>query len=353
MGLQERVAAWWLRRKADSARKGKEGVVVQKLLAVLDGYKRVIVILAFVGNAVLELATGHSYAHVLNLLFGALGWGDLAGAGVSAASVAAAATVMWAVVDGIAKAGATRAAQGQVDVRRFTGPAAVLLVLLAQPAGAEMRLSALAGGLASLQPAPADSGAAVTPLVQLAVEADTAPSAHAPKLVVLADLTALPGDQLDLQDPATFRALELSVGLAQPLGTSLLFRLYAEAGFATRLAGDTQPRDRTARWASAGLRFAGEHAWLQVGVGPDQRLGVAPPEPTQPSPLTSAMTAASHDGYQVAVTVRGSVDITSLGDHGRVALVGSAVLGLDLSRRWSGLNGGRNDVVRLGVAVGL
>jgi len=57
--------------------------------------------------------------------------------------------------------------------------------------------------------------------------------------------------------------------------------------------------------------------------------------------------------YQVSVQVRGALDITSLGQRGRVALVGSAVLGLDLSRRWATLDGGRNDVVRIGVGLGL
>ena len=319
---------------------------MQQLLQFLDGYKRVIVIVAFIGNAGLEQATGHGYGHMLTVLFAALGWGDLAGAGVTTASVAAAGTVLWAVIDGIKKAQKAQAAKA-------LAPLVLLALLLAPGAQAEMHMSAIAGGLASLQPSPAESSAAVTPLVQLAVEADTAKSAHAPKLVVLADLTALPGEQLDLQDPATYRALELSVGLAQPLGDSLRFRLYAEAGFASRLPGDTQPRDRTARWASLGLRFAGEHAWLQVGLGPDQRLGVRPEVLPAPDVSPGPQLAPARNGYQAAITVRGSVDITSLGERGRVALVGSAVLGLDLSRRWASLDGGRGDVVRLGVAVGL
>lgn len=343
MGLQERAAAWWLRRKADRAREGKEGPVLKSLLAALDGYKRVIVIVAFLGNAVLELATGHSYAHLLNLLFGALGWGDLAGTGLSAATVAAAAAVVWAILDGIAKARAARAAPNQVNPGRFVG-LALLAALLVPPAEAEMRMSALAGGQVSLQPVEVDSAAALTPLVQLAVEADTADSATAPRLVVLADLTALPGEQLDLQDPATFRALELSVGLAQPLGGSLRFRLYAEAGFATRLPGDTQPTNRTARWASVGLRFSGDRAWLHVGVGPDQRPGAsAPADPAVQAPARA---------YQAAVTVRGALRLGDVGP-GSISLLGSAVLGLDLSRRWPSLDGGRTDVVRLGVALGI
>jgi len=129
--------------------------VLKSVLAALDGYKRVIVIILFVGNALLELATGHSYAQPLRLLFAALGWGDLSDTGVSVASVAAAATVAWTVVDGISKARAARAAQGDLPVKRFLPPVLVLaLALTAGHADAEMRLTALAGGLVSLEGAP-------------------------------------------------------------------------------------------------------------------------------------------------------------------------------------------------------
>lgn len=196
--------------------------------------------------------------------------------------------------------------------------------VLAQEPAPSMRLTVLAGSIASLS---ADASG-VAPLARVAVDAPLAGSARAPSLHVVADLTALPGEQISLQDPQTYRALEFSVALSQPLHPALRFGLWAEAGFASRLPGDTQPRDRAPRWGSMGLRFASSaRAHLTVGIGGDQRLsGVWVP-------------AVQIAGKVALATVKGV----------RVCLIGSAVLGLDVTGAYGPAT---RDLVRVGITVG-
>lgn len=217
---------------------------------------------------------------------------------------------------------------------------AVLVALLAAaPAWAgggagngETTLSVLTGGIVAMG---GDAAAAVSPAVMIEVETPFADTPRAPRLVVTAELSALPGEALDVEDPGTWRSLEFRVGASQPLARALRFHLFAAAGFATRLPGTPEPRDKTARWGSVGLRFAGARGVIELGAGGDQRL----------------------DGrWQAAVTISGRVKLweATAGplEGGQLALVGSAVLGLDLSGRYARLDGGPRDVVRVGLVVG-
>jgi hypothetical protein len=202
-----------------------------------------------------------------------------------------------------------------------------------------LELHVLGGGIVSLS---SEAQAAVSPLARLDVEAPIPIGSRPdwwPRLHVVADFTALPGESVQLAAPETFKALEFGVGVSQRLfgGGGQEVRAYASAGFATRLPDDPTPRDKTVRYASAGLRFAAldRSAHLQLGLGGDQRL----------------------DGsWQAAVVVDGAVTLYRAREGtlkgARVALVGSAILGLDLSTYSSGLSGGRRDVVRVGVAIG-
>ncbi len=61
--------------------------------------------------------------------------------------------------------------------------------------------------------------------------------------------------------------------------------------------------------------------------------------------------------WQPAVTITGQVALWEATSGaikgGKIALVGSAILGLDLSNTYPGYTGGRRDVVRVGIAVGI
>ncbi len=186
-----------------------------------------------------------------------------------------------------------------------------------------MRLSVLAGSLASLS---ADASG-VTPLARLAVDSPLSTKSGWPSLHVVADLSALPGESLEVQDPSTFRAIEFSAALSQPLHERLRFSLYAEAGFASRLPGDTRPRDRAPRWGSLGFRVAtSDRGHLTIGAGGDQRLS---------------------GQWVPAVQVAGAVQLLEV-FGGRAFLVGSAVLGLDVT----GSGPDTRDVIRVGLAIG-
>lgn len=192
---------------------------------------------------------------------------------------------------------------------------------------AEMKLSVLAGGLVSLS---SGAEAATSPLARISVEAPLADYERPPRLLVHADLSALPGESLSISQTDTFRSLELGIGFGWQPFASFRFSFYALGGFATRLPGDPEPLERTARFASAGIRFADERGnLLEVGAGPDQRL----------------------DGtYQPAVQISGAVRLWEARDDVGVHLVARAILGLDPSQRYL-TAGGPRDVVQLGMAV--
>jgi hypothetical protein len=209
---------------------------------------------------------------------------------------------------------------------------ASLLILLAAPLRAEgPEVRVLVGGLVGLM---TDADPELEPLARIDVQwsvydGDRPVNAH-----VIADLTSLPGDAVNLADPASFRALEFGLGLSWTPFESIGAAFFAEGGFASRLPSHgNEPRDEAPKWASFGALFQTKTraAWLGVGLGPDQRL----------------------DGkYVMAVQVGGGLDLLKAED-GRLegtalSLMVSAVLGLEHSPSAPG----RRDVVRAGVCVG-
>lgn len=210
-----------------------------------------------------------------------------------------------------------------------------------KPAARKARMHGMAGGVVSLA---SDVDAKVEPWAWINVDVPTADSPRAPSMLVEAALSALPGESLDTADPATFRSLEFKLALEQPIAQALHFKLYGEVGFATRLPSDPTPRERTARWAAGGVRYAGDLGYLAVGIGGDQRLTGA---------------------FRPAVTIAGAVKLLQLKEDvldaagnviakksrgPQMSLVGNAILGID-----SPAYGSRpaRDVVRVGVAVGI
>lgn len=192
----------------------------------------------------------------------------------------------------------------------------------------------LAGGTVAMG---SEASATLTPsatvLVSLPLAAQQQPGDGwlpiPPQLHVGLDLTGLQGETIDPANAETWRALEFRLGLSQRLFATLNADLYAEAGFATRLPGELEARDTTARWVGAGVRVGRlGPGWLTVALGADQRL----------------------DGrWQPAVLLAGAVELyggeRALGAH--LFLVGDASLGLAHYG-----NAPRRDVVRVGLAVG-
>lgn len=208
--------------------------------------------------------------------------------------------------------------------------ALVLVALLAsQPDPVRVRV--LAGGTVGLM---TGGEAKVEPLARVAVGWDVWRGDRPIAANVVADFIATPGDAVNLADPASFRALEFSLGISWRVVPSVAASAYCEAGFSSRLeTRGNEPRDEAPKWGACGARFAAEtrHAYLQVGFGGDQRL----------------------DGrYVPAVTVSGALDLYE-SDDGRLegtslSLVVRAVLGLDHS-----INAPqRRDIVTAGVAFG-
>jgi len=201
-----------------------------------------------------------------------------------------------------------------------------------EPPPPNLRLSILGGGLASLS---ADASG-VVPFARIGAEARLTKTERGPSLHVVVDLTAEPGDSVTIEDPQTYRGIEFSAGVSQPLGGPLLFSTYAEIGFVSRLPSDPAPRDRTAKWVSAGLLFQtkGREHRLALGLGRDQRLN------------GSWVTAVQVSGQ---VKLRESKGIS-------VYLVGSAVLSLEVplpaGSTFAGYSPPR-DSVRCGIALGV
>lgn len=191
-----------------------------------------------------------------------------------------------------------------------------------------LQIRAYAGGLTAIA---TDADAAVEPLASLQVLAPLTTSDKGPSLFVKADLTALPGETLSFDSVETFKAIELGVSVIQPLGGPLLFSLYAEGGFASRLAVESDPVDRLPGWASFGFLFStsdGGHS-LRVGMGPDERL-------------SGEWSPCVHVSGQAKVGERAGVSMY---------LVGSLIRALDLTAY--GYRTPARDSIRLGIAVGM
>lgn len=186
----------------------------------------------------------------------------------------------------------------------------------------ELEVGILAGGLVA---ASSTAESSLWPTLVFRAGLPLASWQKPPRLLPALSLSALPGETIGASAPETWRAVEFRVGLAQPVHDTVNLDLYLEAGFATRLPGELEARDRTARWAAAGVRvgrFSG--GWLHLLLGGDQRL----------------------DGqWRPAVLVEGALRLHD-GGEADVYLVGNAVLGL----QWYGQ--APRDVVRVGLAVG-
>lgn len=214
---------------------------------------------------------------------------------------------------------------GQAVARRL-GMMALGFLWSTYAGAAEPKLSVsmLAGGQVSMG-TDADTG--VSPVVSLRVRTQVADHPAAPKVEIGADFASLPGEaEPSLENLQSFRSLEFRLGLLQQIPRTWI-DIYAEGGFATRLPGDLEPRDKTLRWGAAGVRLGRTEAGdISVGLGADQRL----------------------DGlYRAVVVIRGGVQLYKLGAKAQMRLQGEAILALRT------YDSGARDVVRIGVAVGL
>lgn len=208
--------------------------------------------------------------------------------------------------------------------------------------------AAMLGGTVSMS-----SGAetAIQPIARLQVDGPlalgSADPSKLPRLHVMADLEALPGDTIDQAGGigATleqFKALRFTVGISQRISTPLVAgaqiittSLYADAGFATRLDGEFEARDKAPRFSSFGLRFdeRASGSFLKLGLGPDQRL-------------TGDWQAAAHiDGYVRAYALKSGA--------AEFGLLIRAILGVNLSSiDHPNLTGGIRDSINVGFVGG-
>lgn len=212
---------------------------------------------------------------------------------------------------------------------------ACALPAVAQDEGPDVRV--LVGGLVGLM---TDNDPKIEPAARIDVHwnvwrSDNTGSSRACDAHVLGDLTALPGDVVDVTDVASFRAIEFELGGSCRPFDSVGAAIYVGGGFTSRLpTRGLEARDEAPKYATFGALFQTpkRNAWLQVGLGPDQRL----------------------DGqYVLAVHVSGSLDLLVAPKNTRLegtslALVVSAILGLEHSPYAPS----RRDVVRVGVFVG-
>jgi hypothetical protein len=191
--------------------------------------------------------------------------------------------------------------------------------MLAELLFAQMTLVMNAGGISSLGTQDSYS---INPTATIEVEAKLADVEYAPKLSVLANLSALPGKSINIQDVATFKSIEFEAGLEQSI-PNIYPRLYVGFGFATRLPGDTKPRVNAAKSFTFGVLFTtnDKTSYLYVGGGPDQRLN-------------------SYGYYEAAAHIEGKVKLTSF-NNAKLSLIGNAILGTSSS------------LVRIGIVVGI
>lgn len=218
-------------------------------------------------------------------------------------------------------------------------------------AGGTVPLLSDSGGLVGSE---AGAKTTVSPFVALTVDAPISSFANGPLLVVGGEFGALPGESLDIEKPESYRSLKMRIGVSQTLSKRLNFGLYAECGFATRISGDTTPRDRAPRWCGGGLRFKGDGSELTVTGNADQRLSSTADLPVTVKP--GAVVTTQTLQYQATVEIRGHVPILrkAVGNQeAKMSVYVNAILGLDWSTRNPALTGGRHDVVTAGVAIGL
>jgi hypothetical protein len=163
-----------------------------------------------------------------------------------------------------------------MEVRRLT-LVCVALLGLACPALADDTTGATFGLLTTAQAVlSGDTDPAVVPGIRLSARGPLALGDSAPlELYAALELTALPGETVDLTNVATFRAAEFEGGIAVKVGeiyrgTQILRTLiFAEGAFATRLPATPGPLERYPRRLTLGVEVRDETggARLKVGYG--------------------------------------------------------------------------------------
>lgn len=152
---------------------------------------------------------------------------------------------------------------------------------------------------------------------------------------VIADLTALPGDAVNLSSVESFRALKFSLAGSWKVFPEIAASAYARGSFASRYSTrDETPVYEAPKSADFGVRFSTDerHAFLEVGMGPTQML----------------------DGHWVAaVSIRGSLDLYQAEMGSRLegtslAITVDAQLGMEHSYTAST----RRDLVAVSICAG-
>lgn len=203
-----------------------------------------------------------------------------------------------------------------------------------------MRMGVYSGGLTPLS---AGVDLAVYPTVRVDIEAPISSHPAGPALHVTLDVGGLPGETLAIEDPSTFRSVGLEVGLSQPIKPSVFYpRVYLGAGFASRLPGDREPRNRAPRFALVGVQFQTDSrkARFVLGIGGDQRISTSTHSATW-EPAVQIM------GHAVLRTFK----VPGTKTRASVMLVGDASLHVQMYQRAVGDPRPR-DFYRLGIVIG-
>lgn len=174
----------------------------------------------------------------------------------------------------------------------------------------------------------------VEPAALLAATWKLAGSERPLSAVVTLELTAAPGDAVDLEStPASFRSLGMSFGASWKGFPKVAAAGHCEAGFSSRYqTRGHEPAKEAPKWAGCGVRFTTDsrNAHLQITGGPDQRLS---------------------GRYLAAIQVSGAMDL-AVAKSGRLqgsalAILVRAVLGMERDPR----DPDRRDVVTLTLAA--
>jgi hypothetical protein len=129
-----------------------------------------------------------------------------------------------------------------------------------------------------------DAPVAATPGGRIVVDGPIAFGASAPlRAYTRLDLTALPGETVDLKTVETIRAVELGLGAYRRIGQlkigdqDIVTSIVGECGFATKLAHDPAPADRYPRQMGLGMRLEERTsgAWIALRYGRAQVAGEA------------------------------------------------------------------------------
>lgn len=206
-------------------------------------------------------------------------------------------------------------------------------VVSEDPNAAPVQVSAAAGGTVTLS---GEAGTAVTPMAVIEVDGPlVVGAASLARVQARLALTTAPGESLDLSNPETFKAAEVTLGLSRIVGHRALegggqvvtTAVTAEAGFSSRLPGEPGPRERLLRHAGVGVRLAELRSGASLAV------------------LYGFDEVAGDRGFG-QVLVRGQVPIPATA--GALQLVGDATLSIGHHATAK-----QRDVLRIGVAASL